>query len=63
MEWIKTENQTPNDGEQVLCLYYRHTYKLLVWNNIYNCWDGEDGDDYYCSRDEVEYWTHLPKKP
>ena len=63
MEWIKTENQTPNDGEQVLCLYYKYPYKLLVWNDTYNCWDNEDGDDYFCSRDEVEYWTHLPKKP
>ena len=63
MEWIKTENQTPNDGEQVLCWYYGHQYKLLIWNDTYNCWDNEDGDDYFCSQDKVEYWTYLPKKP
>lgn len=63
MEWIKTENQTPNNGEQVLVWYYGYQYKLLIWNDVYNCWDDEEGDDYFCDRDKVEYWTHLPKEP
>lgn len=62
MEWIKTENQIPEDGEQVLCLYYGDQYKLLTWNSVYNYWDDED-DHYFCDRDEVEYWTHLLKEP
>lgn len=63
MEWIKTENQIPENGEQVLCWYYGYQYKLLIWNGVYNCWDDEEGDDYFCDRDRVEYWTHLPKEP
>jgi hypothetical protein len=37
--------------------------KILTWNKYYECWDGEDGDDFYCKPEQVQCWMPLPTKP
>lgn len=61
MEWIKTVDQIPRDEEQVLVWY--HGCELLVWNDTYKCWDTADGDDFFCKKDQIDYWMRLPENP
>ena len=38
--------------------------KFACWNAHEQCWDTDDGDDYYCNKDEVEMWYGpIPKMP
>lgn len=62
MNWIKTIEEVPQNEEKVLTCYYGF-YKLLTWNSQYGCWDDEKGDDYFCDREQVEYWMRLPEMP
>lgn len=48
----------PEDGQ---CVLTKPDDKLLVWNEFHNCWDDEDGDDFYCKREDVTYWCPMPR--
>ena len=53
-----------NDGEPFIVFdTYDKTVKVLCFNNYHDCWDGEDGDDYYCDLNRVSHWMPFPKKP
>jgi len=32
---------------------------IRQWNVDYQCWDDEDGDDFFCKRDVVERWRYV----
>ena len=67
MKWHYTnQNDFPQpragkgDNDEFQCLGYDHgQYILLYWNCHYECWDDEQGDDYYCDKDKVEKWCYL----
>jgi len=69
MEWIKPKDKLPEREEnviysQVSCLvYHEGEIKILVFNHEHLCWDGADGDDYYCDIAAVEFWQPLPNIP
>lgn len=60
MEWIKTKDQLPPLGEEVLV--WQEGYHFA---HLYLSFEGKrwSGDDYYMKFEGVKYWTHLPKPP
>ena len=61
-KWIKTEDEVPEDDERVLAKMKDRAgwdWTVRVWNEHYNCWDDEDGDDYECDREDVEVWMRI----
>ena len=36
---------------------------ILCWNFTEECWDGADGDDYECDKEDVYAWMELPEAP
>jgi hypothetical protein len=62
MNWNKTIEEVPQSDVKVLACYHGF-YKLLVWNSTYECWDDEEGDDYFCDKEQVSYWMSLPEMP
>ena len=73
MEWINIKNKHPNDGERVLTWdNYFNEQKINIFNETYQCWDTEDGDDFEYELDAtlsdgqtliIPFWMPLPKKP
>lgn len=64
MEWKKLSIEEPKDNERVLV--WDSKYKectIRVFNKEYNCWDTEDGDDYFCELSGYEFWMRLPEEP
>lgn len=50
--------------ETIPCLViYKGAILLRFWNFHYTCWDSEDGDDFFCNRDQVSHWMPAPDKP
>lgn len=58
--WINIEDRMPEDEQLVLTSSSTYGIKLLVWNDHYNVWDDEDGDDVYCERDKIDAWMPIP---
>ena len=69
MEWIKTIEQKPereegkNYSNPKVIVWYRGEVTMLCFNHEHECWDDEDGDDYCCDIENVEFWMPLPKNP
>lgn len=65
MNWKYTEKgeyPQPNQKEkdEIRCLVFHKGYtRILCWNTHYECWDDEEGDDYYCNKELVEKWEYL----
>lgn len=67
-EWVSVEDRLPSDEEstEYLCYDSYHRQKrVLVFNPHHQCWDQEDGDDYYTDLigGKVSHWMPLPTKP
>jgi len=63
-DWIKCEDELPI--EEDFYLVYEHGRKTVRQFNVYhNCWDDEQGDDYYCDAvgDRITHWQPLPGDP
>lgn len=61
MKWKNINENKPIDGARVLvCDTYFQQVRILTYNEYYECWDGEDGDDRECDLDRCPYWTELP---
>lgn len=63
-KWVSAHKELPNkDGKYICCGDYGIT--IQVWNISCNCWDDEDGDDYYSRavNGKVDYWKPLPLPP
>lgn len=59
--WISVNKRMPEDEQLVLTSSSIYGIKLLVWNDHYNVWDDEDGDDVYCERDKIDTWMPIPE--
>lgn len=55
------EYQMGENYAQIPCLCKIKNYGLGVrlWNIKEQCWDTEDGDDYYCEKDRVIEWQEI----
>lgn len=55
------EYQMGENYAQIPCLCKIKNYGLgvRVWNVKEQCWDTEDGDDYYCEKDRVIEWQEI----
>ena len=67
-EWVSVEDRLPSDEEstEYLCYDSYHRQKrVLVFNPHHQCWDQEDGDDYYTDLigGKVSHWMPLPTNP
>lgn len=68
-KWIKTSEQHPERLPNVrysnpkVIVWYKGEITMLCFNHEHECWDDEDGDDYCCDIESVEYWMPLPNKP
>jgi hypothetical protein len=61
MEWKDFNVERPIGMSRVLvCDTYFHEVRILVYNDFNECWDTEDGDDYYCDLGRIIYWLPLP---
>ena len=62
MEWKNINEEKPNDSQRVLvCDKGFREVRILTYNDHYKCWDTEDGDDYYCDLNSIEWWMPLPE--
>lgn len=60
-QWRKVSSEPDSMPEDEQCVLAKPHDKLLVWNEYHNCWDDEDGDDFYCKREDVTYWCPIPQ--
>ena len=69
MKWIKMQEKLPPKDEnavysQIPCLViYDRAIKILMFNHTDECWDGSDGDDYFCDIYKITHWMPLPDMP
>lgn len=64
MNWKNIEKEKPNDGERVLI--WNAVWNIVTiqtWNENYQCWDTDDGDDFEWETDLCKYWMELPSSP
>lgn len=64
MEWHKVNNETPK--EDMMCLVVKHKSNyitVLNWNKYHNCWDDFEADDYYCDKEEIEFYIPFDEIP
>ena len=73
-EWISVKDRLPENGEKgnpkddhIYCLVVDKTMGVVVrpYSQYHNCWDLEDGDDYYCDAvdGKITHWMTLPCPP
>lgn len=66
-KWHYTEN---DDYPVVFGKYEKHVYPQIpwlvdgpfgvrYWNVKEQCWDDEDGDDYFCDKNQITRWRYL----
>ena len=63
-KWNKIKETQPEDGQRVLT--WNNLFneaRIQVYDEYYQCWDTEDGDDYECHFEEAPYWMPLPENP
>ena len=62
-QWISVEDELPNeDGRYLVDLGWGKAVR--VFNTHHECWDDEDGDDYFCDAKggKVTYWRPIELK-
>lgn len=65
-EWISVEDRFPKEDGSYLCWdKYHRERKILCYNSHHECWDQEDGDDYYTDLigGKVTHWMPLQQPP
>lgn len=61
MDWISFGEQRPHDGQRCLVCYKPwERVIILTYNFIHDWWDDDEGDDYFCKYDKVDFWCPLP---
>lgn len=64
MEWHTTEEETPNEDMMCLVVKNKSNYiTVLNWNEYHKCWDDFDADDYYCNKEDIEFWIPFSEIP
>lgn len=57
MKWYSVEKDgLPKQDCRCIVLWFEKETKLLTFNSYEQCWDDDEGDDYYCDIDRVEYY-------
>ena len=61
--WISVEEELPEEDGHFL-VKENNGISLLFFNTHYNCWDDEDGDDYYSDSvgGKVTHWRPIELK-
>jgi hypothetical protein len=63
-KWNNIKETQPEDGQRVLTWSKRFKEpRIQIYNEYYQCWDTEDGDDREWELHVAPYWMHLPEKP
>ena len=63
-EWISTKERLPDsDGAYLVYGGFAWNVCIKCYNSEYGCWDDEEGDDYECPIDGIDYWMPLPDSP
>jgi hypothetical protein len=68
-EWVSVKDRLPEkDGiSSIYCLVYETRYgqRVLPYNEYHECWDQEDGDDFYSTAvgGKITHWMPLPEPP
>ena len=64
LEWKKIEEETPKEDMMCLVVKKNSNYiTVLNWNEHYQNWDDFDADDYYCDKEEVEFYIPFDDLP
>lgn len=64
MNWKDITKEQPEDGQRVLTWSKRFKEpRIQIYNEYYQCWDTEDGDDREWELHVAPYWMHLPTRP
>ena len=64
MEWKNIKEIEPKDDQRVLTWNTLwNEVRIQTWNENYQCWDTNDGDDYEFDMDVCLYWMELPEEP
>jgi hypothetical protein len=67
--WIDVNDRLPyKDGDSSVYCLVNDTYDGIVvrpFNEVHECWDQEDGDDYYTDArgGKITHWKPLPEPP
>lgn len=68
-DWISVDERLPyRDGDSSVYCLVNDTYDGIVvrpFNEAHQCWDQEDGDDYYTDAKggKITHWKPLPEPP
>jgi len=60
MRWQTQDDEYPKVDTPCLVIFHS-TPTILVWNANFEAWDDEDGDDYFCDKEDIEKWYPLNK--
>ena len=62
MEWNNLKDTQPEDGQRVLTwnIGFKEA-RIQIYNEYYQCWDTEDGDDREWELHVAPYWMPLPE--
>jgi len=71
MKWNKVEDGLPKNNDHhdhIYCLVFDAYHGEIVvrpYSKAHNCWDTEDGDDYYTDAvgGKITHWMPLPELP
>lgn len=69
MEWISVKDRLPEGKtNDIPCLVYDNYHRsrvVRIFNQRHECWDQEDGDDYYTDAvdGKITHWMELPTPP
>ncbi len=65
MNWIKVTDKLPESDNSFLVYDTYNGVVVRPFNKFHNCWDDEDGDDYYCDAvgGKITHWMPLPNEP
>lgn len=60
--WLDYPENMPQDNERVIAHIKGdgNYWVVLVYNEYCECWDNEDGDDYFCELDNVDKFMIVP---
>lgn len=65
-EWVKVSDDLPKeDCDCIVWDEYHGCQKMLPFNLVHDCWDQEDGDDYYTDSigGNVTHWKPTGQRP
>ena len=57
------EDELPEEGEWVIIYAGDDGIQTAVWNEHYQCWDDDEGDDVKYEKDVVTHWMSVPEPP